>query len=192
MSLQLQLGIKKLPNGEHRIKSVGFHTEVKDLPKSALEQWYLMLELRAAALRCVWPESRSQARWGARSTLAMAHGLAPHLPWFEAGGSRLLGILAGEATVMGDLDFMRALAEDLGALRTWRRTGFAGMSAADQRRIEAVNWAFGEIREGRWFTKARLAEHLDRAGLGTDAANLARHIFKLPGLSFTPRQPRRR
>lgn len=192
MSFQLELGWKRLPGGERRVRTVGFHTEVKDLPKAALEQWHLLVELRVAALRCVWPGSRLQARWGARSALALAHGLAPHLPWFEGGGARLLGILAGEATVMGDLGFMRALIEDMEAQRQWRRTERAKMSSANQRRIEAVNRAFDEIRQGRWFTKAQLSEHLDRAGLGTDAANLARSIFGLPGLKFTPKQPRRR
>lgn len=192
MSFQLELGWKRLPGGERRVRTVGFQTEVKELPKAALEQWYLLVELRVAALRCVWSRSRVQARWGGRGTLALAYGLAPHLPWFEGGGARLLGILAGEATVMGDLGFMRALIEDMEALREWRRTERAKMSSANQRRIEAVNRAFQEIRQGRWFTKAQLSEHLDRAGLGTDAANLARSIFGLPGLKFTPKQPRRR
>ena len=192
MTLQLEVGWKQLPNGERRVGKVGFRMEAKDLPKPALEQWYLLTELRVAALRCVWPASRVQARWGARSTLAMTHGLAPHLPWFEGGGARLLGILAGEATVMGDLGFMRALIDDMETLRKWRRTDPAKMSTANRRRIEAVTRAFDEIRHGRWFTKAQLSEHLDRAGLGTDAAHLARDIFKLPGLSLTPKQPRRR
>jgi hypothetical protein len=110
----------------------------------------------------------------------------------EPGGSALLGVLAREATVGGDLGFMRNLIEDIDALRNWSRTKPDKISDANLRRIEAVNWAFHEIRNGRWFSKAGLAEHLDRAGLGTDAGNLARDIFKLPGIQATPRQPRRR
>ena len=114
------------------------------------------------------------------------------MPWLEPAGSVLLGALAGEATVAGDLGFMRNLIEDIDALRDWSRTKPDKLSDANQRRIEAVNWAYHEIRNGRWFSKAELAEHLARAGLGTDAGNLARDIFKLPGLQGTPRQPRRR
>ena len=191
-SFQLMIGWKDLPNGGRKIGTVGFQLNVRELPKVALEQLMLMIDLRVAALRCVWPTSRSQARWGVRSTIAMAHGLAPHMPWFESAGSVLLGILAGEATVAWDMGFMHNLIEDIDALRNWSRTKPDKFSAANQRRIEAVNWAFHEIRNGRWFSKAGLAEHLDRAGLGTDAGNLARDIFKLPGIHLTPRQPRRR
>lgn len=191
-SFQLELGWRQLASSERRVRSVGFQSSTKDLPKAALEQFHLMMELRTAALRCVWGKSRVQARWGARAAVAMTHGLAPHLPWFEAAGGRLLGIVAGEATVMGDLAFMRNLIEDIDSLRSWSRTNFDKMSSANQRRIEAVNWAFEEVRQGRWFSKAKLAEHLDRAGLGADAGNLARDIFKLPGLKVSPKQARRR
>lgn len=191
-SFQLMIGWKEVANGLRKINSVGFQLNIQGLPKVALEQSILMIELRTAALRCVWPSSRSQARWGGRGVIALAHGLAPHLPWVEAGGGDLLGVLAREATVAGDLGFMRNLIEDIDALRKWSRTKPGKISAANQRRIEAVNWAFHEIRQGRWFFKAQLAEHLDRAELGADAGNLARDIFKLPGIQRTPRQPRRR
>jgi len=190
-SYELVIDWKGLANGGRKIDRVGFKLNTK-LPKIALDQYVLMTNLRDAALRCVWPASRSQPRWGGRSTIAMTHGLAPHMPWLESGGSALLGRLAWEATVAGDLGFMRNLIEDIDALRNWGRTKPDDFSAANQRRIEAVNWAFHEIRNGRWFSKAQLTVHLDRAGLGTDAGNLARDIFKLPGIHLTPRQPRRR
>jgi hypothetical protein len=190
-SYELVIDWKGLANGGRKIDRVGFKLNTK-LPKVALDQFVLMINLRDAALRCVWPLSRSQARWGGRSIIAMAHGLAPHMSWMEPGGSALLGVLAREATVAGDLGFMRNLIEDIDALRNWSRTKPDKISDANLRRIEAVNWAFHEIRNGRWFTKAGLAEHLDCAGLGTDAGNLARDIFKLPGIQATPRQPRRR
>jgi hypothetical protein len=186
------IGWKELAKGGRKIASVGFHLNTRDLPKVALEQFLLMIDLRVAALRCVWPSSRIQARWGGRAAITMAHGFAPHMSWLEPGGSALLGVLAREATVAGDLGFMRNLIEDIDALRNWSRTKPDRMSAANQRRIEAVNWAFHEIQQGRWFSKAELSEHLDRAGLGTDAGNLARDIFKLPGMNQTPKQPRRR
>ena len=186
-SFQLRIERKGIPNGGRKIGAVGFNLNIKDLPKVALEQSILMIDLRVAALRCVWPSSRIQARWGGRSVIAMAHGLAPHMPWLEPGDGGLLRILAGEATLAGDLGFMRNLTEDLDTLRTWNRTKPDKMSAANQRRIEAVNWAFDEIRNGRWFSKAELSEHLDRAGLGTDAGNLARDIFTLPGMNRTPK-----
>jgi len=192
ISFQLFIGWKDAANGLRKIKSVGFKMNIHGLPKVALDQAILMIELRTAALRCVWPSSRSQVRWGGRAVIALAHGLAPHLPWVEPSGGELLGVLAKEATMAGDLGFMRDLIEDIDALRKWSRTKPGRISAANQRRIEVVNWAFHEIRQGRWFSKAQLAEHLDRAGLGTDAGNLARDIFKLPGIERTPRQPRRR
>jgi hypothetical protein len=191
-SFQLMIEWKSIPNGGRKIGSVGYYLNIKDLPKVALEQSILMMDLRVAALRCVWASSPIQARWGARGAIAMAHGLAPHMPWLEPGGGGLLRILAGEATVAEDLGFMRNLTEDIDTLRTWSRTKPDKMSAANQRRIEAVNWAFHEIQQGRWFSKSELSEHLDRAGLGADAGNLARDIFKLPGINQTPKQPRRR
>jgi hypothetical protein len=191
-SFQLMIDWKAVASGGRKIGTVGFQLNIRELPKVALEQALLMLDLRVAALRCVWPSSRIQARWGGRSAITLAHGLAPHMSWLEPGGSEFLGILAREATVAGDLGFMRNLIEDIDTLRNWRRTKPDKISAANQRRIEAVNWAFHEIWHGRWFSKAGLAEHLDRAGLGTDAGNLARDIFKLPGIQATPRQPRRR
>jgi hypothetical protein len=192
MSFELLIGWKDVANGLRKVNSVGFKLEIKGLPKVALDQTILMIELRTAALRCVWPSSRSQARWGGRGVIALVHGLAPHLPWVEPGGGDLLGVLASGATMAGDLGFMRNLIEDIDALRKWSRTKPGRISAANQRRIEAVNWAFHEIQQARWFTKAQLAEHLDRAGLGGDAGNLARDIFTLPGIQRTPRQPRRR
>ena len=191
-SFHLMIGWKELANGGRKIDTVGFQLNVRELPKVALEQAILMFDLRIAALRCVWPSSRVQARWGGRGAITLAHGLAPHMSWMEPGGSALLGVLAREATVAGDLGFMRNLIEDIDALRNWSRTKPDKISDANLRRIEAVNWAFHEIRNGRWFSKAGLAEHLDCAGLGTDAGNLARDIFKLPGIQATPRQPRRR
>jgi hypothetical protein len=192
VSFQLMIGWKELANGLRKVNAVGFKVAIKELPAVALDQCILMTELRTAALRCVWPSSRSQARWGGRCVIALAHGLAPHLPWVEPSSGSLLGVLAREATVAGDLGFMRDLIEDIDGLRKWSRMKPGRISAANQRRIEAVNWAFHEIRQGRWFSKAQLAEHLDRAGLGGDAGNLARDIFKLPGIQRTPRQPRRR
>jgi hypothetical protein len=191
-SFQLMIGWKEIANGGRKIASVGFQLNTRELPEIALEQVLLLIDLRVAALRCVWPSSRIQARWGGRGAITLAHGLAPHMSWLETGGSELLGVLAREATVAGDLGFMRNLLEDIETLRTWSRMKPDKFSAANQRRIEAVNWAFHEIRKGHWFSKAELSEHLDRAGMGTDAGNLARDIFKLPGINQTPKQPRRR
>ena len=192
VSFEILIDWKALPDGGRKIDRVGFKINIREMPKIALDQVSLMLDLRLAALRCVWPFSRSQARWGGRNTVLLAHGLAPHMPWLEPGPVGLLGVLACEATVAGDLGYMRNLIEDIDTLKQWSRTKSDKLSAANQRRIEAVNWAFHEIWHARWFTKAELAEHLARAGLGTDAGNLARDIFSLPGIKPTPRQPRRR
>ena len=190
-SYQLSLGWKKLPTGGRKVNSVSFLLDIT-VPQVDMGQYIVTFDLRVAAMRCVWPSSRSQARWGGRATIALAYGLAPHMPWFKPAGSVLLGILAAEATVSGDLGFMRALIEDLDTLRKWSRKKRDDFSVANQRRIEAVNWAYHEIKNEHWFSKAELTEHLDRVGLGTDPGNLARDIFKLPGLHRTPKQPRRR
>ena len=188
---QLSIGWKKLPNGGRKVGTVSFLLDIT-VPKIDLNQYIVIFDLRVAAMRCVWPSSRSQARWGGRGTIALAHGFAPHMPWFEPLGSVLLGILAGEATVAGDLGFMRNLIEDLDTLKKWSQTKPNDFSLANQRRIEAVNWAYREFHNGRLFSKAKLAEHLASVGLGADAGNLARDIFKLPGIHRVPRQPRRR
>jgi hypothetical protein len=191
-SFQLMVGWKEQANGGRKIATVAFQMNVQGLPRTAVDQFLLMIDLRVAALRCVWPSTTIQARWGGRSAIALAHGLAPHLSWLEPAGGALLGVLAKEATMAGDLGFMRNLMEDIDTLRDFSRTKPDKLSTANQRRIEAVNWAFHEIRNGRRFSKAELSEHLDRAGLGTDAGNLARDIFKLPGINQTPKQQRRR
>ena len=92
-SYELVIDWKGLANGGRKIDRVGFKLNTK-LPKVAQDQFVLMINLRDAALRCVWPLSRSQARWGGRRIIAMAHGLAPHMSWMEPGGSALLGILS--------------------------------------------------------------------------------------------------
>lgn len=190
-SFQLSIGWKQLPNGGRKIGTVAYLLDAT-VPEFAVDQYVLIFDVRVAAMGCVWPSSRSQPRWGGRNAIALAYGLAPHMPWLEPAGSVLLGILAAEATVAGDLGFMRDLIEDLDILRNWGRTKPGDFSTANQRRIEAVNWAYHEFSHGRWFSKAKLAEHLDSVGLGADAGNLARDIFKLPGVRMMPRQPRRR
>lgn len=183
---------QKLANGGRKIVTLAFWLKIRELPNIAAEQAILLVDLRAAAVCCAWPPSKSSARWGGRTIIAWAYGLGPHLPWIEPAGSKLLRNLAAEATMAGDLGFMRNFIDDIQILMTWSRTNIENMSTANQRRIAAVNWAVHEIRNGRWFSKAELAEHLDRAGLGTDAANLARDIFKMPGFCATPKQLRRR
>ena len=98
------IGWKELASGGRKIGTVAFQLNIRELPKIALEQLMLMIDLQVAALRCVWPSSRSQARWGGRNAVTLAHGLAPHMSWVEPTGGVLLGVLAAEATVAGDLD----------------------------------------------------------------------------------------